>query len=142
AALPEVLIARLTVPTEASQKLSHNPTEGSLWLGVLGGPVLWFAQMECKYALVSTICPMGNQIVLHAISVVSLLLAASIAFVSWRNWSSIRNVDPNETRRVSGRVHFMAVSGFFLSCMFVMVILAQEIPNLFLSPCLPGIITL
>jgi hypothetical protein len=125
--------------TEAKNETAQTPGEIALWVGVLAGPLVWFAQMESKYALVSSACTTASQITLHVVSIVSLLVTAAAAILSWRSLNRAGSrKESDRSVKHSKRVRFMAESGLVLSCIFFLVILAQEIPNLVISPCLPG----
>jgi hypothetical protein len=127
------------VEREANNQIAQPPGEIALWVGLLAAPIVWFAQMETKYALVPSACATGSQMVLHVVSIVSLLIAAAAAILSWRNLSmSASREKTDKSAKDSKRVRFMSQSGLILSCMFFLAIFAQEIPNMVIGPCLPG----
>lgn len=97
-----------------------------LWIGVLTGPLVWFFHMEANFALVEWACP-NHDWILHVVSAVSLLLAAIAGLIAWREWR-----DPAGLSRGG---QYLAVLGVMLSAGFFLVILSQEIPTWFLTPC-------
>src|SRR4051794_6296897 len=55
-----------------------------LWSGLLAGPIAWALHMQICYALVPRICAGLNRWVLHAVSLVCLLIALAGTAIAWR----------------------------------------------------------
>ena len=105
----------------------------ALWIGVLGGPVLWLVQLQTLYMLVPWVCTSGKHWALYLASSVFFILAGAPLVVAWR---CRQTVDPEFRDSVgSGRRIFMANLGVLVSGLFLLVILAQAIPSFFLNPC-------
>ena len=77
-------------------------------------------------ALVEWACP-NHEWILHVVSAAALLLAAAAGLIAYREWRA-----PAAVPRSS---QYMATMGMALSALFFLVILAQEIPSWFLTPC-------
>lgn len=107
-----------------------------LWIGMLAGPIAWFLHQQVSYILATLSCTDAATIVLHVVTVITSLIAIAGAGIAWMSW---RRTGHAETIRGGGTVarsRFMALSGLLLSFLFLLVIVAQGIPNFFISPCL------
>jgi hypothetical protein len=109
----------------------------ALWTGLLLPPFAWFLHQQLSYMLVLWACASGRQFVLHLVTVAMLLLAGAGGFIAWRNWQRTGRGWSDEAGGMRPRSRFMAVAGLLSSGMFVLVILAQEIPSFLLNACAP-----
>lgn len=108
----------------------------ALWLGMLGPPIVWLVQFQSRYAIVSAVCEHGNEFVLHILSLFFLLLTLGAGCLSWVQWQRLNRTWPQERQdNPAGRQAFMAVVGLLTSGLFSLLIIAQALPTLFLSPC-------
>ena len=108
-----------------------------LWLGLLGGPLVWatyftigyfFVEASCRTATGSTIIGLpGPAVIVVALTIVSLLLVLVAGRLAYQQWRQAAGPE-------SGR--FMAEAGLFTSGLFAFVILITGIPALVLAPCL------
>jgi hypothetical protein len=104
-----------------------------LWIGLLGPPVIWLADLAISYALVSSVCKSGNSWILDLITILALLLTVLTTFIAWREWNKIGQRDAGET--VRGRRTLMALGGLTNGAFFILVIVATAIPNIVLRSC-------
>lgn len=122
---------------DATAERHDSGREGiaELWFGLLAAPAAWFLHLTVNYSLVRYACATGAPWILHLVTLAALALAGTGGWVAWRNWR--RTGRPAETTGggVEGRSRFMAVGGVAASAFFALVILAAELPNLFLEPC-------
>jgi len=102
---------------------------------MLAGPVVWVVYMEASYMLAPLACQTGSTVALHGMSAVSLMIIAVAGLFSWASWKKLSRGGTGRGQRMSRR-SFMAAGGVALSCMFILVIIAQEIPRIMISPCL------
>lgn len=107
----------------------------ALWLGILGGPLLWFANQQINYLLVRWACAHDRLFVLHLNSLLFLALAAALTFKARRDWKRIRAGGDDLMETESHRRSFMAGVGLASSALFTFAIVVQWIPNLLLDPC-------
>jgi uncharacterized membrane protein len=120
-----------------------------LWFGVGAGPIIWAIHLVVVYAMVGLHCQWGwfsfttlgfpgLQLLLV---VVTLIAAAGVlwgALLARRNWHEIEQANDrgNGVReRVDERNYFMSYSGFLLSILFLIAIVAAVIPVFVLPPC-------
>lgn len=128
--------------------------EGSswmFWLQLLAGPILWSIHFIVSYLLVELFCKMGwnfnllgfpgLSVIVVVLTVLALLGVTMLGMRSYHNWRKFNRDLPirdqiRETSRWSeGPVEFVYLSGFLLSVLFGVTILAVGIPALFLQPC-------
>jgi hypothetical protein len=106
-----------------------------LWAGVLAGPVAWALSQQVMYLFATLDCSHGKDLALSPVILITLLLAAGGAFISWRNWQRVGKGMPDEGGGVMSRSRFMAVSGLLLSGFSVLVIIAEWLPVFFYRQC-------
>lgn len=105
-----------------------------LWYGILIGPLSWALDQQISYSLVAHACSTGHFYLLHAITVIALLLALSGAVVATMNLGRTRAATI-EGGRVADRSRFMAIVGIAASVGWALVIVAMAVPRFILSPC-------
>jgi len=110
-----------------------------LCTGVLIGPAVWAVNLQTNYTLATFACEGRWPLLLHAVTILSLLVAGGGAWLSWRAWQAIGgapyDAGEHEPRDRIARTRFMAASGFVLSAFFMLTIAAQWIPTFFQEPC-------
>jgi hypothetical protein len=106
-----------------------------LWLGMLGGPVIWLVQFQARYSLVEWVCHSQKSFVLLLVSGVSLLLVGFCALDTVACLRQSKAPPQSDEDEAIGRVRFMAELGLCTSALFALLIAAQAIPNFFISPC-------
>jgi hypothetical protein len=104
------------------------------WYALLIGPLSWAADLGIGYANVYHACSTGHYYVLHVISLITLIVALSGAFVGWQEFQKVRD-GSDEGGTPLDRAHFMALLGIAASIGFALVIIATAVPRFVLSPC-------
>jgi hypothetical protein len=113
-----------------------------LWFGLLGGPVVWTAQLLLNWSLTEGGCSphylgflsvtsIRLVILLSGVVAVVVAIAAGVAsYLAWRQTieDKVRREDVTEPRR------FLALCGIFLNGLFTLAILFTTAPVLVL-PC-------
>ena len=108
---------------------------GWLWFGILAAPIAFLLNLQLSYMLVPRACTTGHHVILHLVPLGAILLAASAGVCAWRNWQRTAQVRSSQAAGVLQRSRFMAVLGLLTSGLFILVMVAQWLPNLLLSPC-------
>ena len=109
----------------------------ALWAGVLAGPLAFLCQLQINYVLVPWACTTGHRFVLHLVSLFALLIVLSASFIAWRIRGRLRDVTDHQSGGPVARSKFMAGLGLLTSALFLLLIIAQEIPNVVMNPCQP-----
>jgi hypothetical protein len=99
----------------------------TLWLAAFAGPGAWTAHNLLSAALVSAACAsVFGVLALHSLTVVTFGASVAGAAVGYR----LRALEP-------GGARFVALGSAMLGTLFALVILAEGLPTLILSPCWP-----
>ena len=110
------------------------------WAGILAGPVTFLVLLETQYVLAYVACETRSTWFLHLATLVAALIVAGAGYAGWR--ASID--DPMSPKRPSiadvqetrfQRSRWMSATGLGLSALFLLLILAMEIPILVLQEC-------
>jgi hypothetical protein len=103
---------------------------GVLWYGMLGPPLLTLLNLELSYALTPLACRAGSMLAMHLSTAILLALVimagVGAAMRLRKNWLE---------DTVLSRPGFMAGLGVLSSALFTVVIIAQWLPNAYLSAC-------
>jgi len=112
---------------------SDGRRPGTGWAGVLLPPIAWLTDLTLSDSLVGESCMRGNRALLHAATVLAIAVAAAgvaIAFATFRR--------AREDASARGGVErFLGIGGMALGAMFLLAILAMQLPKLMLGPCAP-----
>lgn len=74
---------------------------------------------------------------MHALTLLTALLAIAGALAGWRQFRAARTGGPNSFGAPSvRRVRFMAIGGMSLSALSALIILVEGLPNFMLSACI------
>jgi hypothetical protein len=96
-----------------------------LWIGVVAGPIAWFADLTLSYVA----CPgprrAGPVALLLAISAAAFLLAAAGGLIGWRSLGPASH---------SHRARFLAEASLALSVLAMLLVVAMAIPTVMLIP--------
>ena len=103
--------------------------------GMFAGPAAWALHQQVSYMLTPSLCENGHEAVLHLVSLLAFVLAAAGALVAWRIWKRLPEGSTEKGDDRGSRTRFLALSGTIFCAFFCLVILAQEVPNLFLGAC-------
>ncbi|HWQ36670.1 MAG TPA: hypothetical protein VNQ79_27815 [Blastocatellia bacterium] len=107
----------------------------ALWAGLLAGPLAWALAQQVGYLFVTLDCSYEKTLLLSPVMLVALLMAASGALISWRNWQRAGGELPDEGGTVISRSRFMAVVGLLLSSLALLLVIAEWLPVFFYRQC-------
>ena len=102
------------------------------WLGILGAPTVFLAELSLVYALVPWACRSQHHAMLDAVSAVGLLftiIALGAGFVGWRN-ARARRGSP-----IAARQEFLGQVAIALSAISALAVIAQWATRLAVPPC-------
>ena len=108
---------------------------GSLWIGVLTGPLAALLQLQINYALVPRVCWSGREWLLHLVSFLALAATAAAGLNSWRDWRKAGAAWDDDGGGALPRSRFMAAVGIMTSALLSLVIVAQWIAVFVYSTC-------
>jgi hypothetical protein len=121
----------------ASRGAEQREGEGKfgLWMGFLGGPIAWLANLQASYSLVPWTCQHGKHFLLHVSSALFLCLAVGAAFLVKGSSIPASVVRSSKNQGMEEVAPFMGQVGFWMSMLFALLIAAQAVPTFVLSPC-------
>ncbi|HMQ31789.1 MAG TPA: hypothetical protein PKD53_13765 [Chloroflexaceae bacterium] len=119
---------------EQRREQRREISELSLWFGLFGASGAWLAHLAVSYPLVGPLCASGWGAILHAVALVTGLVALASLAVSWQAWQRLRAAGPDGSGQHDRR-RFMALAGVIKGGIFLLAIVAQWLPVLFVSPC-------
>lgn len=109
----------------------HTATQ---WFALLFAPIVFLVHLEIAYTAVSWACTQRSSLVLYCITGLAVVLAAWGTRMGWQLMQRLRT--PHERQvNAHGRPRFLAFTGVLVSAMSTLVLLAQLMAELFLSPC-------
>lgn len=133
---------------ESSRRMSHPAgplsTGRAVWwllFGALGPLVAALLTGQLGYVLVTWACRHDAPAILHAVPATALVVVAVATAGAWRKWreSRARGFDLVDTDEAAGEIprsRFLAALGLVGGALSIVVIVAQWLPILMLSPCL------
>jgi hypothetical protein len=114
------------------QKTEFRTRDRWLLLAFILGPLSVLVHQSVSYSLVPTSCAEGSKTILHAVTVVFLLVAASAALLA----NSIRvRFAHTDGLLWQDRTRWLATAALILSLSSMLVIMAMEIPNWVFGSC-------
>jgi hypothetical protein len=105
-----------------------------LWIGVLGGPLVWLLDLQVAYWLVYRACHTNSMVPLYVETVLAAALAVVPVAIAWRMLQRFPDAD-RTGGQPDDRARFMALSGVGLGVLFFIVVLASAVPRVVLTPC-------
>ena len=108
-------------------------------LGVVGGPLALLTGLLAKYTLVEIwACKSGaGPLVMHVVAIATLLLVLAFGALALTQWRAAGREEPGDIPGFTGRTRMAATFGVGLSAMSAVVVIAQWLPQFFVSPCQP-----
>ncbi len=106
-----------------------------LWTGILAGPTAWALDLTSSYSLVKPACRTQSAGMLTVIPLISLVLVAGGAALSWMAVRRTARDIPLDGGGPRQRARFMAVLGLALCTLFALQILAGAIPTSVIDAC-------
>lgn len=118
---------------ERREKSNFLPRDRWLNVAMALGPGAWLLHLNASYMLVPETCGDGSKMILHALTAGCIALALIGAAMAWRIRVACMRESP--TSLTVDRTRWTSMMIFVLSLAMVLVIIAQEIPNLILRSC-------
>lgn len=106
------------------------PRERAVVLATLAAPLIWFAHLAVSYTLVPEACEQESKLLLHLVSIVSLILLGLTGLRLHRvRRANSEAEDPNRL------VGIVSGAGLFMTAAFGIVVLLIEITNWMMPIC-------
>jgi hypothetical protein len=121
------------VSAAAERKTDFKPSDRWLTVALVLGTSGWFLHLNLSYILVPEACVDRTKAMLHLTTIACLLISAVGAAIAWRIRARI--VSAPTALPDSDRTRWLSTMILWLSIALMVVIVAQEIPNLMLRSC-------
>lgn len=105
----------------------------SLWTGLLTGPIVWLANLQIQFVLAPWICALHWKPAAMAVTLTAVLAIIAGGLHSWNQWRQL--AQETGAARNDARPPVMALAGVVLNAGFLLVVLAQAIPQFMLAGC-------
>jgi hypothetical protein len=105
------------------------------WVGLFLAPAIFFVHLQIGYVLVPWSCTRQTVVWIHVVNLLWVARAVAGTGIAWRgHWRGESGAD-NDGPGTLPRTRFLGVVGLGMSAMFVLLLLAQAIEAISLSPC-------
>jgi hypothetical protein len=105
------------------------------WVGMFLPAATFFAHLQIGYVLVPWACTTHQDIWVHVVGVVSVLLSIAGCVAAWRAWmSGGRNV-PGDHGGAIARTRMLGAVGLGMGVLFTLILFAQWVAVFFIGVC-------
>ena len=105
------------------------------WLGIFLAPAVFFAHLEIGYLLLPWACTTRQELWVHLVAIVAVLLAAAGVATAWLARARGESAQPDDGAGMAPRTRFMGDVGLGISAVLTLILLAQAVAGFFLSSC-------
>ncbi|MFL5606258.1 MAG: hypothetical protein ACJ8AD_07425 [Gemmatimonadaceae bacterium] len=105
------------------------------WVGFFLAPATFFVHLQIGYVLVPWSCTRHQVIWIHVVDLLAVVLAAVGVWAAWRTHAGAESAARNDDAGAVPRTRFLGVVGIGMSGLFVLLLIAQAIEAISLSPC-------
>ncbi|HEX4770733.1 MAG TPA: hypothetical protein VH351_07885 [Bryobacteraceae bacterium] len=102
----------------------------ALWIELLTGPTMWMLSLLLNFTIAPWICQLHWTAAPYLVISAAIIATAIAGWLSSREWKRIREDSTEKTA-----LHALAAAATVLSGSFIVVLLAQAIPNTALLGC-------
>ncbi len=106
----------------------------TLWLEIVGGPIVWLVYLQVGYILASSAC-VGNKRSLTIAIAAALVMTLALTVIAWRSWHAAGANSITEDENIFSRSRFMALSGLGISALSVLLVLGSAVGIFGLGAC-------
>ena len=117
---------------EADRLPEHERAPVLQWIGVFLAPAAFFTHLQLNYVVVPWSCTTHRRIWVHVVSLIAVALALA------GTWAAVRvhrrTTDASGSSAIP-RTRFLGVVGLLMSGVFSLLLVAQLVAGLVISPC-------
>jgi len=107
----------------------------ALWAGILAGPIAFAFVLTIKYAAAQWACMQSHRGVLESVNIAGLVVTLLGGAIAWRSLARTPASAPTDGDDPIGIARFMALLGIATSALFVVVHIANDVPQWVLDAC-------
>ena len=126
-----------TTDAELADAAAWTPprVDAALWFGILGPPMLLLLNQQLNYMLVPWTCRHDAPWLLHVVSLVLIAAIVLTGLVALRLWRGAGGDWESQGEGPLPRSRFMAILGVTSSAFAALILFAQWLPILYITPC-------
>ena len=124
-----------SVPPRTPPHASDVPAVATQWIGLLLAPAVFFAHLQLGYVLVYRACRYHTTLWVHVVGATAVVLALGGTYTAWHVWTRTGRTMSIEEDGAVARARFLGITGLGSGALFVLLLLAQWLTALVLSPC-------
>lgn len=109
--------------------------EVRLWTPILASPAVWFFTFLANYALAPLACIKEAKLILILVWLAGFIITGGAGLLALNEWRQVKVIEADAHGAPSERVRTMALAGLVLSAAFLVVIVAQSLPDFILAGC-------
>lgn len=102
-----------------------------LWIAFAAPAIGWVIQLTASFTIAAYACASGRMWILHTISAGALLLAVVGMAGAWR----VRRLQRERGEETGTKRDFLVTGALLLAALFFLTIVAGEVSNWLLEPC-------
>jgi hypothetical protein len=107
----------------------------ALWAGILAGPIAFAFVLTIKYAAAQWACMQAHRGVLESVNLAGIVVTLIGGAIAWRALARTPPSAPTDGDDPLGIARFMALFGMASSALFVVVHIANGVPQWVLDAC-------
>jgi len=130
------MATRPVVEPNERARLTRWPGLLSLTLGIVVGPITVLVNEELIYVTNMWACGTGNQLAMHVVPIVCLVVTLGAALLAWRDWDRVGRGVEDEAATIDSRSRFLALGGMAISALSALLILAQWLAIFVFGACM------
>ena len=105
------------------------------WVGFFLAPATFFAHLQIGYVLIPWACTTKGWGWIHLVNVLAVLCALLGTWVAWLVHARAEGGARNDGPGAVPRTRFLGVVGLCMGGLFVLLLVAQSIAAIIISPC-------
>jgi len=122
--------------SEQSTIESQQMGTSSLWVGVIGAPLLWLIQLAISYALVPWVCHTRKFVPLHLVTIASLAAVIGAMIVCQHEYERVGREEPKSADAGRfGAARLTALVGLLQCMLLVLGLMIQWMAIFLIDPC-------
>lgn len=130
------MATRTVVEPNERARLTRWPGLLSLTLGIVVGPIAVLVNEELIYVTNMWACGTGNQLAMHVVPIICLVVTLGAGFLAWRDWDRVGRGVEDEAATIDSRSRFLALGGMAISALSALLILAQWLAIFVFGACM------
>ena len=114
-------------------KIEPSPVQE--WVGLLLPAATFFVHLQVGYVLVPWACTTRQDVWVHIVGALSVVLSLAGNLAAWRTWVSAGREEPGEGPGTGAHTRFLGAVGLGRGAIITLILIAQWIAVFFIGTC-------